>query len=95
MYTDGNEEVERDMYATLPYFQSSNDFDGYEKWKNQLEDFFRYFALTEMPLCSNEADWRSLLMVGRQSYQLTRLAVDLTKTSSYSVCSTLREPTIQ
>ena len=32
IYTDGDKkEVERDMYAALPYFQGSNDHDGYEK----------------------------------------------------------------
>jgi len=30
-YIDGDEEVERDMCAALPYFQSFNDQDGYEK----------------------------------------------------------------
>jgi len=44
IYTDGDEEVERDMYAGFSYFWSFNDQDGYEKWKNQLEDFFRYFS---------------------------------------------------
>jgi len=30
--TDGDDKkVERDMYATLPYFRVSNDHDGYEK----------------------------------------------------------------
>ena len=32
IHTDGDEkEVERDMYAALPYFQSSNDHNGYER----------------------------------------------------------------
>ena len=31
IYTDGDEEVERDMYVAIPYFQGSNDQDGYEK----------------------------------------------------------------
>ena len=42
IYTDGDEEVERDMYAALPYFRGFNDHDGYEKWENQLEYFFKY-----------------------------------------------------
>ena len=46
-----DKEVERDMYATLPYFQGSNDHDGYEKWENHLEDFFSYFFLTPEQNC--------------------------------------------
>ena len=34
------------MYAAIPYFQSSNDHIEYEKWKNDLEEFFSYFILT-------------------------------------------------
>jgi len=34
------------MYAALSYFQGFKDHNGYEKWENQLEDFFRYFFLT-------------------------------------------------
>ena len=46
IYTNGDKkEVERNMYAVLPYFRSSNNLDGYETWENQLEDFFRYFSL--------------------------------------------------
>ena len=45
--TDASEkEVERDMYATLPYFQDSNDHIGYEEWESNLEAFFSYFILT-------------------------------------------------
>ena len=45
IYTDGDEkEVERDMYAALPYFQDSHD--GYENWENNLEEVFNYFSLT-------------------------------------------------
>jgi len=39
-------EVERGMYAALPYLWGSSDHDGYEKWENQLEYFFRYFFST-------------------------------------------------
>jgi len=47
IYTDGDDkEVERDMYAAIPYIRGSNDHDGYEKWKDHLEDFFNYFSLT-------------------------------------------------
>jgi len=32
IHTNGDEkEVERDIFASLPYFQGSNDHDGYEK----------------------------------------------------------------
>ena len=41
------------MYATLSYFRGFNDHDGYEKWENQLEDFFRYFSLTPAQKCHN------------------------------------------
>ena len=52
IYTyDDEKEVERDMYAALPYFRGSNDHDGYEKWENQLEDCFRYFFLTHEQKC--------------------------------------------
>jgi len=52
IYTDGDEkDVERNMYAALLYFQGSNDHDEYEKWKNQLEDFFKYFSLTPEQKC--------------------------------------------
>ena len=46
IYTYGNEEeVERDMYAAIPYFLGSDDHYGYEKWKINLKDFFSYFVL--------------------------------------------------
>ena len=97
IYTDGDEnEVEKDMYAALPYFRDFYDQDGYEKCENHLENFFRYFSLTptqKVPLRPNEVSWRSLLVVRRQSYRLSRLAY-LTRTS-YSVCSTPRGVTIQ
>ena len=52
IYTDGDEkEIERDMYAALSYFRSFYDQDGYEKWKNHLEDFFRHFSLTPAQKC--------------------------------------------
>ena len=52
IYTDGDEkEVERDMYAALPYFRGFYDQDGYEKWENHLENFFRYFSLTPAQKC--------------------------------------------
>ena len=28
---DDNKKVKRDMYVAIPYFQGSNDYDGYEK----------------------------------------------------------------
>ena len=31
IYTDADEEIERDMYAALPYFWDFNDHDGSEK----------------------------------------------------------------
>ena len=43
---------------------------------------------------SNEVGWRSLLVVRRQSYRLSRLTC-LTRAFSYSVCSTPRGVTIQ
>ena len=55
---------------------------------------FHVFLLdtcAEVSLRPNEATWRSLLVVGRQSYRLSRL-VYLTRTSSYSICSTPRGP---
>jgi len=52
IYTDGDEkEVERDMNAALPYFRGFYDRDGYKKWENHLEDFFRYFSLTLAQKC--------------------------------------------
>jgi len=39
------------MYTTVLYFQSSNDHDGYEEWKDHLEDFFSYFSLTPEQKC--------------------------------------------
>jgi len=39
------------MYAALSYFWGFNDQDGYEKWGNQLEDFFRYFSLIPAQKC--------------------------------------------
>ena len=97
IYTNGHEkDVERDMYAALPYFRDSNDHDGYEKWKKSTWRFFQIFLLDTWGKVSlysnNEVGWRSLLVMGRQSYQLSRL-VSLTR-SSYSVYSTPREPTI-
>ena len=65
IHTNGDEkEVERDMYAALPYFQSSNDHYGYEKWENNLKDFFSYFVdiWAEVLLCSNEAGWTALVV---------------------------------
>jgi len=45
--TDANDKkVEHDMYAAIMYFQSSNDYTGYEKWENDFEEFFNYFVLT-------------------------------------------------
>jgi len=42
-YTKGDKkEMERDMYAAIPFF---NHF-GYEKWENDLEEFFSHFVLT-------------------------------------------------
>ena len=41
-----DKEVEWDMYADLSYFRGSNDQYGYEKWENNLKDFFSYFILT-------------------------------------------------
>ena len=39
--TDANDKkVEHDMYAAIMYFQSSNDYTGYEKWENDFEEFF-------------------------------------------------------
>jgi len=67
------------------------------KSENQLDFFFQIFLIdtyAEMTLCLNEAGWRSLLVVERQSYQLSRF-IGLTRTSLYSVCSAPKEPTIQ
>ena len=51
-YTDGDvKEAERDMYAGFSYFRGFYDQDGYEKWENHLEDFFRYFFLTLAHKC--------------------------------------------
>jgi len=44
--TDVNDnDVERDMYAVIPYFWGSNNHIGYEKWENDLEEFFSYLIL--------------------------------------------------
>ena len=44
---DGDDnEIERYMYAAIPYFWSFNDRYGYKDWESQLEDFFSYFSLT-------------------------------------------------
>ena len=52
IYIDGDEkEIERDMYAAFPYFRGPNDHDGYEKWKNQLDNFLRYFSLKPTQKC--------------------------------------------
>ena len=42
---------------------------------------------TEVPLCPNKADWKSLLLGERQSYHLSML-VCLKRSSLYFVCST-------
>jgi len=43
MHTDGGEkEVERDMYAAFLCFRGSDDHYGYEKWENNLEEFFSF-----------------------------------------------------
>ena len=79
-------EVKRNMYAALLYFRGSKDQCGYEKWENQLENFFKIFSFdtcTKVPLCPNEAGWRSLLAVVTQSYWLSRLTY-LTRASSCS-----------
>ena len=46
-----DKKVERDMYATILYFQGSNDPCGYEEWKNYIEDFFSYFSLIPEQKC--------------------------------------------
>jgi len=52
MYTDGDEkDVEGDMYAALLYFRDFYDQNGYEKWENYFENFFRYFSLTPAQKC--------------------------------------------
>ena len=88
-HTDGDEKKEWDMCAALSYLWGSNDHYEYEKLESNLEVFFSYFVLTaKVPLCSNEAGWRCLLVVERQPYRRSIL-ICLTKSSSYSVCSTL------
>jgi len=63
-----DKKVKQDMYATIPFFRGSSDHYEYENWELHLEDFFIYFSLmSEHKLCSNEAGWRSLLVVERQS----------------------------
>ena len=32
--------VEHDMYAAISYFRGSNNHIGYEKWENDVEEFF-------------------------------------------------------
>ena len=44
-------EVEWDMYATIPYFRGSHDHYGYDRWKNHLEEFFSYFSPTSEQKC--------------------------------------------
>jgi len=58
------------MYAVLPYFWSSNDNDEYEKWENQLENFFRYFFLKPEQKCHHTQMKlvEKLISVRRQSY---------------------------
>jgi len=52
IYTDcDDKEVERDMYAAVPYFQGSYNRYRYEYWESQLEDFFSYFELITEEKC--------------------------------------------
>jgi len=86
--TDADEKkVERDTYAAIPYFWSSGDHYGYEKWESNLEAFFSYFILTEVLLYPNEAGWKNLLLRKRRSCRLSMLVC--IKRSPYFVCSTL------
>ena len=39
------------MYATIPYFQGSDDHHGYEKQEKNLEVFLSYFALNSEQKC--------------------------------------------
>ena len=55
---------------------------------------FLFDTCAEVPLHSNEASWRSLLVVEIHSYRLVRLTY-LTRTFSYSVCSIPRGAPIQ
>ena len=41
-----DKKVERDMYAAIMYFRSSDDHYGYEKWENNIGAFFSYFVPT-------------------------------------------------
>ena len=41
-----DDKEERNMYAAIPYFRSSKDNIGDEKWENDLKKFFSYFILT-------------------------------------------------
>jgi len=52
------------MYATIPYFLGSNDHIGYEKWENDLEEFFSYFILTS----EQKYRYAQMKLVGKAYY---------------------------
>ena len=96
IYTDGDEEeVERGMYVA--FFGVFMIRMGMKSGKTILKissDISLFYTLAEVSLCPIEANWRSIFVVGRQLYQLSRLAY-LTRVSSYLVCFTPRGATIQ
>jgi len=52
---------------------------------------FHFDTYAEVPLCPIEADWRSLLVMKRQSYRLSNLAY-LTRAFSYRYAPHLKRP---
>jgi len=60
--TDADDKnVERDMYAVIPYFRGSENHIGYEMWENDPERFFSYFILTSKQKCH----YAQMKMVGQ------------------------------